>query len=75
MKDFNNLIPEDWQFNIIKAPINIKRVLGDKFEDWLILGSLKDLECTLKAFEGAEMYEDCRTILSIINQKKDESQD
>lgn len=36
-----------------------------EFESWLDTGSVQDLKCTLKAFEDAEMYEDC----IIINQK------
>lgn len=31
----------------------------DDFTEWVRLGSKADLECTLKAFEGAELYEYC----------------
>ena len=45
-------------FDLIKAPINIRRFLNDdnSFIEWLKLGSKKDLECTLEAFEKSEMY-------------------
>jgi hypothetical protein len=32
------------------------------FTEWVKLGSKRDLECTLKAFEGAELYEYCQII-------------
>lgn len=34
----------------------------DDFTEWVRLGSKADLECTLKAFEGAELYAYCTII-------------
>ena len=68
MIDLTNI---NHSFDLIKAPINIRRVLNDEksFIEWLRTGSKKDLECTLKAFEQSEMYEDCIIIKRILNEK------
>ena len=51
-------------------PVCIRPLIKD-FNEWLeidIEGSLyKDLQCALKAFERAEMYEDCIIIKEKIN--------
>lgn len=49
--------------NIIQ-PKNIRSHFKSELEfvSWLETGSIKDLECTLKAFENSEMYEDCLII-------------
>lgn len=39
----------------------------EEFISWLETGSKEDLVCTLLAFEDSEMYEDCNTILNVIN--------
>lgn len=40
----------------------------ESFENWLDLGTKKDLECALKAFEDCELYEYCEIIKNkIIN--------
>lgn len=41
----------------------------DEFKQWLIMGTKEDLQHTLKAFEKAEMYEQCITINNMINSK------
>lgn len=38
----------------------------EEFESWLETGTIEDLKCTLKAFENAEMYEDCITINNLV---------
>ena len=38
----------------------------EEFESWLETGTIDDLKCTLKAFEDAEMYEDCITINNLV---------
>lgn len=39
-----------------------------EFENWLDIGTKKDLECALKAFEKEELYEYCEIIKNkIIN--------
>ena len=40
-----------------------------EFENWLWLGSTKDLEGTLSAFEQSEMYEICEIIKGVISKK------
>lgn len=39
----------------------------ENFSEWLDLGTLEDLECTLKAFELEEMFEDCVLIKNKID--------
>lgn len=45
----------------IIEPSNIRGYFKteQEFVSWLETGSFEDLRCTLKAFEDAEMYEDC----------------
>ena len=38
----------------------------EEFESWLETGTIEDLKCTLKAFEDAEMYEDCVIINNLV---------
>lgn len=40
------------------------------FKEWLEFGTITDLECTLKKFTEAEMYNDCAIIRDTINKKK-----
>ena len=58
-------------FELIKAPINIRRVMPENkdFIEWLNTGSIDDLKATLKAFEEVQMYEDCRIISNVLNEK------
>ena len=39
---------------------------NDEFISWLETGTIEDLKCTLKAFENAEMYEDCVIINNLV---------
>ena len=38
----------------------------EEFVSWLETGTIEDLKCTLKAFENAEMYEDCIIINNLV---------
>ena len=38
----------------------------EEFESWLETGTIDDLKYTLKAFEDAEMYEDCVIINNLV---------
>ena len=38
----------------------------EEFKSWLETGTIEDLKCTLKAFEDAEMYEDCVIINNLV---------
>ena len=38
----------------------------EEFVSWLETGTIEDLKCTLKAFENAELYEDCITINNLV---------
>ena len=38
----------------------------EEFKSWLETGTIEDLKCTLKAFENAEMYEDCVIINNLV---------
>lgn len=42
----------------------------DSFKKWVMIGTLDDIECTLKEFEEAELYEYCAIILEVINTRK-----
>lgn len=37
-----------------------------QFIQWCNIGTIQDLECTLKVFEDAEMYEDCILIKQVL---------
>jgi len=41
----------------------------EEFVSWLETGTIEDLKCTLKAFEDAEMYEDCITINNLVKKQ------
>lgn len=58
-------------YNFIKEPVNIRESLSNDidFIEWLNTGTIADLNCTLKAFENSNMYEDCVLILNVINEK------
>lgn len=42
----------------------------DEFSEWLDMGSVRDLECTLKEFEDSELYEYCSIIHNILVHKR-----
>lgn len=58
-------------FNLIKAPINIRRILADDkdFIKFIKTGSVDEQLSMLEAFEKSEMYNDCCIIRDVINQK------
>ena len=66
-----NLSKINQSFELIKAPINIRRVMPEDkdFIEWLNTGSIDDLNATLKAFEEVQMYEDCSIISKVLNEK------
>lgn len=41
----------------------------EQFIQWCNIGTGKDLECALKVFELAEMYEDCILIKQVLEEK------
>jgi hypothetical protein len=41
----------------------------ESFKKWVTIGTLKDVESTLKEFEKAELYEYCAVILEVIKDK------
>ncbi len=41
----------------------------EQFIQWCNIGTIKDLECALKVFELAEMYEDCILIKQVLEEK------
>ena len=47
----------------------IKNFTQVEFKEWLKQGTKEDLECTLKQFEDAELYEICILIKNEINEK------
>jgi hypothetical protein len=54
----------------IANPVNLVSHFRTRkeFENWLDIGTKKDLECALKAFEKEELYEYCEIIKNkIIN--------
>ena len=42
----------------------------EQFIQWCNIGTVKDLECALKVFELAEMYEDCILIKQVLEEKR-----
>ena len=62
---------KDMQLEAIKEPTFFINQFKDKaeFREWLMEGSRKDLECTLKAFENAELYEYCAMIKEMLTNK------
>lgn len=55
---YNKLIKPD---NFIKQFNNLF-----EFEEWCYIGTIEDLEATLKEFEKYELYEYCSVIKSVI---------
>lgn len=53
-------------------PVNfIKNFKNEgQFVEWLEIGTMLDLQATLKAFERAEMYELCVIIQSVIEKRR-----
>ena len=49
------------QYENIIEPQNIRLYFKtvEEFASWLETGTKKDIECTLKIFEEAELFEDC----------------
>lgn len=49
------------QYENIIEPQNIRNHFksDEEFTSWLETGTKEDIECTLKIFEEAELYEDC----------------
>jgi len=43
-----------------------------EFRQWCELGTVKDLQCTLKAFEAAAEYEHCKIINEVLKSKVNE---
>lgn len=59
----------DEYLSIIEPKEFIKNFTKEEFKEWLKQGTKQDLECTLKQFEDAELYEICILIKNEINEK------
>lgn len=59
-------------FQLLIDPINFIDVFEsmDDFEEWCNLGSITDLQCTLKRFDSSELYEHCIIIKKVIKEKE-----
>jgi len=58
------------QYNELINPVNIRKIQTDEqFVEWCNSGSIEDLECTLRVFVEAEMYEDCAVIRDVLQRK------
>lgn len=60
------MINEAYEKLIEPKNIRIYFKSTEEFESWLETGTIEDLKCTLKAFEDAEMYEDCVIINNLV---------
>lgn len=64
--------PLDAYEHIIDPKNFIKNFATDEsFKDWLRQGLINDCRATLKVFTEAEMYEECRLIQHVIDEKVD----
>ena len=54
-------------------PSNIIKHLktDEEFKQWAREGRIKDLEATIKLFEEYELYEHCKLLMDVIQEKKD----
>lgn len=43
---------------------------GDDFREWLELGTIEDIEACTKAFIKFELYEHCRVMQEVIQEKR-----
>ena len=60
------------KYNEITEPTNFIKLFKteDEFCEWLDMGSVRDLECTLREFEDSELYEYCSIIHKILVHKR-----
>jgi len=57
---------------LIKPTNLIKHFKSDEeFKQWAREGRIKDLEATIKLFEEYELYEHCKLLMDVIQEKKD----
>jgi len=54
-------------------PSNIIKHLktDDEFKQWAREGTIKDLESAIKLFEEDELYEHCKLLMDVIQEKRD----
>ena len=70
MSDRFMIITQEAYLELIK-PINIYNSFKTEecFINWLEKGTIQDLNCTLQAFEQAELYEQCIIVNKVIKQR------
>lgn len=58
-------------YDDLTQPSNIKSHFktDEEFRLWLNGSSVEDLKCTLEAFAGQDLFEDCVIIQKVINKK------
>mgnify|MGYP000008580374 CR=1 FL=1 len=67
------MTPRDEQYQDMIDPINFIKNFVDKegFKAWLRSGTINDLKDMRNVFEKREMYLECGTIQSVIDEKVD----
>jgi hypothetical protein len=60
--DYENLVePKNW--------IKIFPTM-ESFRKWVVLGTIEDIESTIKEFEQEELYEHCAIMMDVLKERK-----
>ena len=72
--ELNNIVKI---YEELAKPENWVKLFPDmtSFKKWIKLGSMSEIQTTLKSFEEAELYEHCAIILEVINERKQKISD
>ena len=69
-KDIDSII--DALEELIRPSNIIKHLKTDEeFKQWAREGTIKDLESAIKLFEEDELYEHCKLLMDVIQEKRD----
>lgn len=73
MEDDDHLKDINEKYRDITDPKNWVKMFPtiESFKKWLMIGTLEDVESTLREFENAELYEYCSVILEVIKDKSE----
>ena len=68
--ELNNIVKI---YEELAKPENWVKLFPDmtSFKKWIKMGSMSEIQTTLKNFEEAELYEHCAVILEVLNERKE----
>ena len=69
-KELNDIVKV---YEELTKPENWVKLFPDmeSFKKWVKMGTISDVQATLKEFEEVELYEHCAVILEVINERKE----